>query len=167
VLFIKGRFIQDNFMLVQQTTSFLYQQNKASLLLKLDITKDFDFVSWPFFIEVMQHLGFGQLWRDLISGLLVTSSTQVLLNGCPGCHILHKRGLRQGDSLSPMFILVMDVLGSLFSKAEEEGLLQQLSCRRKLHRVSMYADDVALFLHPTPADMALTLDILKLFGDAS
>jgi hypothetical protein len=53
--FIKGRFIQDNFMLVQQTTRLLYQQNKACLLLKLDITKAFDSVSWPFLIEVMQQ----------------------------------------------------------------------------------------------------------------
>jgi hypothetical protein len=125
-------------------------------------------VSWPFLIEVMRHLGFGQIRRDLISGLLVTSSTQVLLNGFLGCHIIHRRGLRQRDPLSPMlFILVMYVLGFLFSKAEEEGLLQQLSCRNKLHCVSMYADDVALFLHPSTADMALSLDILKLFGDAS
>jgi hypothetical protein len=44
-----------------------------------------------------------------------------------------------------LFILVMDVLGLLFSRAEEAGLLQQLSTRCKLHRISMYADDVALF----------------------
>jgi hypothetical protein len=36
--FIKGRFIQDNFMLVQQTTQFLHQQKQARILLKLDIT---------------------------------------------------------------------------------------------------------------------------------
>jgi hypothetical protein len=54
----------------------------------------------------------------------------------------------------------------LFSKAEE-GLLQQLSSRKKLHRISMYADDVALFLHPKAADLSLTLDILQLFEDAS
>jgi hypothetical protein len=39
--FIKGRFIQDNFMLVQQTSRFLHQQNRACLLFKLDITKAF------------------------------------------------------------------------------------------------------------------------------
>lgn len=43
--FIKGRFIQDNFMLVQQTSRLLHQQKKASLLFKLDITKAFDLVS--------------------------------------------------------------------------------------------------------------------------
>jgi hypothetical protein len=57
--FIKGRFIQDNFMLVQQTSRFLHRQKKASLLLKLDITKAFDSVSWPFLIEVLTRLGFG------------------------------------------------------------------------------------------------------------
>jgi hypothetical protein len=61
-----------------------------------------------------------------------------------------EEGLDRGIPFSPMlFILVMDVLGYLFSKAEEAGLLQQLAARRKLHRVSIYADDVALFLHPT------------------
>jgi len=99
--FIKGRFIQDNFMLVQQTARLLHQQKQPRILLKLDISKAFDFVSWPFLLEVLQQLGFGQLWRDIISGLLSSSSTQVLLNGVPGDHIHHRRGLRQGDPLSP------------------------------------------------------------------
>jgi hypothetical protein len=43
--FINGRFIQDNFMLVQQTARFLQQQKQPRLLLKLDISKVFDSVS--------------------------------------------------------------------------------------------------------------------------
>ena len=39
--FIKGRFIQDNFMLVQQTARLLHQQGQPRVLLKLDITKAF------------------------------------------------------------------------------------------------------------------------------
>ena len=166
--FIKGRFIQDNFMLVQQTARFLHQQKQPRILLKLDISKAFDSVAWPFLLEVMEHLGFGQIWRDIISGLLCSSSTQVLLNGIPGERITHRRGLRQGDPLSPMlFILVMDVLGHMISKAAELGLLQPLSRRALQHRISMYADDVVLFLHPNAADIAVTMDILHLFGTAS
>ena len=66
-----------------------------------------------------------------------------------------------------LFILVMDVLGVLFSRAEEAGLLQQLYLGKNLHKISIYADDVVLFLHPTQSDISITLDILELFGDAS
>jgi hypothetical protein len=166
--FIKGRFIQDNFMLVQQTARFLQQQKQPRILLKLDISKAFDSMTWPFMLEVMHHLGFGPIWRDIISDLICTSTTQVLLNGIPGTRIFHKQGLRQGDPLSPMlFILVMDVLGHMISKAAEEGMLQSLARRVLQDRISLYADDVVLFLRPEPTDIAITMDILHLFGVAS
>jgi hypothetical protein len=81
-------------MLVQQMARFLHQQKQPRILLKLDISKAFDSVSWPFLLEVMHHLGFGQIWRDIISGLLGSASTKVLVNGIPGDTILHRRGLR-------------------------------------------------------------------------
>lgn len=75
----------------------------------------------------LASVGFGVKWRNLVSNILATSSTQVLLNGSPGNVIMHRRGLRQGDPLSPMlFVLVMDVLSSLFNLAESRGLLQDL-----------------------------------------
>jgi hypothetical protein len=37
--FIKGHFIQDNFMLLQQTARFLHQQKQPRILLKLNISK--------------------------------------------------------------------------------------------------------------------------------
>jgi hypothetical protein len=123
-VFIKGHFIQYNFMLVQQTTRFLHQQKQPCLLLKLDISKAFDSVAWSFLLEVLHPMGFEPIWRNIISELLLSSTTQVLLNGTLGERITHRRGLRQGDPLSLMlFILVMDVLGHLFSKAAKEGML--------------------------------------------
>jgi hypothetical protein len=62
-----------------------------------------------------------------------------------------------------LFILTMDILGLLFARAEDAGLLQPLSPSQRLHRVSMYADDVALFLHPVADDILAALEILHLF----
>lgn len=142
-------------------------KNSPGSFLKLDITKAFDSVSWSFLLEVLDKLGFGSRWRDLLCGLLV-SSTQVLLNGTPGDFIQHRRGLSQGDPLSPtLFILVMDVLNWMVTRASEAGLLQPVSRRPIQHRISLYADDVALFLRPAADDITLTPNILQLFGDAS
>jgi len=94
--FVRGRKIHDNFVLVQQMVKSLHKE-EAHILLKLEISKAFDSVSWSFLLEVMCKVGFGQRWRDLICLILSTSSTQVLVNGVPGDTILHHRGLRQGN----------------------------------------------------------------------
>jgi hypothetical protein len=101
--FIKGRFIQDNFMLVQQTAKFLHSQKQPRILLKLDITKAFDSVSCCFLLEVLEKLGFKRVWREMISGLLTTSSTLVLLNGVPDEFIAHQQGLQQGTPSLPCY----------------------------------------------------------------
>lgn len=73
--FIRGRRIHDNFLLVQHTTRYLHRQKLARVLLKLDIQKAFDSVSWAFLIEVLTWLGFGAKWRMMICNLLSSSTT--------------------------------------------------------------------------------------------
>jgi hypothetical protein len=113
-------------------------------------------------------MGFRQIWRDIISGLLCSSTTQVLLNGTPGNKFFHRKGLRKGDPLSPiLFILVMDVLGHMFSKVVADDMLQPQARRVLPQRISLYADDVVMFIRHKESDIALTMDILHLFGIAS
>jgi hypothetical protein len=87
---------------------------------------------------VLERVGFGPEWRDVLSGLLMTSSTHILLNGMPGDFITHRRGLQQGDPLSPLlFVLVMDILNALIIRASDDGLLQPLSSRSIQHWISI------------------------------
>jgi hypothetical protein len=60
----------------------------------------------------------------------------------------------------------MIVANEMIGKAAEE-LLQPLARRALQHRVSLYADDVLFFLCPEANDIAITVDILHLFGEAS
>jgi hypothetical protein len=45
--------------------------------------------------------------------------------------------------------------------------LQPLSPRLLQHHISLFADDVVLFIHPVVEDINVTLDILQLFGEVS
>jgi hypothetical protein len=54
--FILGRCIHNNFISVQQTIKLLHCQKVPSLFLKLDISKAFDSMSWPFLLKVVNHL---------------------------------------------------------------------------------------------------------------
>jgi hypothetical protein len=82
--------------------------------------------------------------------------------------VLHYRGVRQGDHLSPMlFLLAMKPLHRLFKKAQQTGLLQHLSNGCEAFRVSLYADDAVVFIKPTPTDLQVTNCILSFFLQAS
>jgi len=66
-----------------------------------------------------------------------------------------------------LFILVMDVLNSLFAKAGELELLTPLVQCNPIQMISLYAHDVALFIRPTEPEINLTMEILAKSGEAS
>ena len=166
--FIPGRSLHDNFMLVRQSARLLHQLGEPRVLLKLDLAKAFDSVSWPFLFEVLGRYGFSERFLGWLAILLSSASTKVLLNGAPGPPIWHRRGLRQGDPLSPqLFVLAVDALGRLFRRAMELNILRPLHPRRVIPVISLYADDVILFCHPSPEDTLAVKEILQLFGRAS
>nr|XP_040249685.1 uncharacterized protein LOC120967149 [Aegilops tauschii subsp. strangulata] len=166
--FIAGRCVHDNFLLVQQTARQLHNLKLPRLLLKLDIAKAFDTISWPFLLEVLRHLGFGRRWCEWICILVSTASSRILLNGNPGPLVDHAHGLRQGDPASPLlFAIVIDTLNSLLQYAVRSGLLQRLTPRHAASSISMFADDVVIFCHPTTQDLTAIRELLRVFGEAS
>jgi hypothetical protein len=155
-------------MYVQGVINELNKKKIPSMFIKLDISKAFDIVNWPYLLCIMSHLGIGYKWRCWISSLWCSASSLVLVNGIPSKRVLHCRGVRQGDPLSPMlFLLAMEPLHMLFKKAQDDLLLQKLGPQCDTFRVSLYADDVALFLNPDEKEMRVMECILKLFADAS
>jgi hypothetical protein len=90
--FISGRIIQDNFWTIQASAKPLHVRRRPCLLMKMDIARAFDSVSWPFLLEILRYMGFPHYWLNWVSVLLASASAKVLLNGCPGHRICHTRG---------------------------------------------------------------------------
>jgi hypothetical protein len=166
--FISGRNIQGNFLYVQNVAKHFHKTKTPTLLLKLDIAKAFDTISWTYIIDMMEARGFPLRWRNWISLLFRSASSRVLINGLPGRTIKHQRGLRKGDSLSPfLFDLALEPLHRLLEIATDAGVLSKLKGKQCTFRASFYADDVALFIKPTQQDINGLGEILSTFGRAT
>jgi mannosylglycoprotein endo-beta-mannosidase len=166
--FIKNRCIQENYLYVQNMARFFHRTKKPVVLLKLDLAKAFDSVSWSYLLDMLRARGFGDRWREWIAMLLASSSSQVLINGIPSHFVLHRRGLRQGDPLSPfLFILAMEPLHRILDLATSQGMLSKLPGRMPTIRASLYADDVAIFISPSRRDANFISMALHCFGEVS
>jgi hypothetical protein len=91
-IFIQKRCIHDSFIYAQEVVRRLHKRKIPALFMKLDISKSFGTVNWPYLLSIMTFLGFGQLWTNWIAMLWCTISPSVLLNGVPGRRILYCRG---------------------------------------------------------------------------
>lgn len=99
-VFIAGRSIVDNFLMVQQSIKTLHRRQVPAIMMKIDIAKAFDSVHWDFLLNLLKHRGFGRKWIARLALLLSSASSHVLINGSPGQKFWHACGLRLGDPMA-------------------------------------------------------------------
>lgn len=91
------------------------------MALKLDIGKAYDRIEWGFLEQMMRKLGFAEQWLQLIMMCVSTVSYSFKLNGEPVGYIHPKRGIHQGDPLSPfLFVICAEGLSALFDAWEQQ-----------------------------------------------
>jgi hypothetical protein len=101
-------------MLVQNVIRALHRKKSAAIFLKMDLTRAFDSVFWPFILEVLRARGFGEKWCAWIINILSTFNLKIIINGHATDRIWHHRGLRQGDHFPHvLFVIATDVLAAL------------------------------------------------------
>ncbi|GKD16835.1 putative RNA-directed DNA polymerase, eukaryota, reverse transcriptase zinc-binding domain protein [Tanacetum coccineum] len=107
--FIAGRQILDGPVILSEIIEWYKKRKKKLLIFKVDFEKAFDSISWNYLIHILDSFGFGNKWCSWIKACLNSSRASILINGSPTSEFSIKRGLRQGDPLSPfLFILVME-----------------------------------------------------------
>jgi retron-type reverse transcriptase len=157
--FIKGRSIQDCLAWAFQFLHICHRSKREIAILKLDFEKAFDMVEHSVILDMFRHKGISNTWVTWIIDILCSGTSQVLLNGVPGKSIKCKRGVRQGDPLSPLlFIMVPDLLQTIINISFQLNLLKHLLSGDfgQSYPIVSYVDDTLIIL-PAEAIQLFTL----------
>jgi hypothetical protein len=89
------------------------------VLLKIDFEKAYDKVKWSFLQQGLRMKGFDQKWSDWIKKFVEKGSVGIKVNNDIGNYFQTRKGLRQGDPLSPiLFNIIADMLAILIAHAK-------------------------------------------------
>lgn len=125
------------------------KQKKVGITLKLDFEKAYDKVDWNCLFDCLKYRGFNSTWCDWIKKVVTGGTICVKVNNQLGPYFVSKKGVRQGDPLSPiLFNFVADCLTRMVLMAQNNGLITGLADNLIPNGVAIlqYADDTILCL---------------------
>lgn len=169
--FIQGRQIKDCICLASEVINQLDKKTYGgNLAFKIDMAKAFDTLEWPYLLKVLHAFGFNNTFCNWIKVILESATLSISINGSQNGYFNCKRGVRQGDPLSPLlFCIAEDVLSRAITHLVEKGKVSLISSSRHHNFPShvLYADDVMVFCKGNIASVNALKDLFWTYATAS
>eukprot|EP00253_Pinus_taeda_P031502 PITA_31502 len=167
--YVEGRQIMDGIILTHEIIHSLKSSKQAGMLLKLDLSKAFDKLSWSYIENMLKAFGFCHSWIRWIMSLISSAHFSLLVNGLPSRPFKPSRGIRQGDPLSPfLFIIMAEGLGRHLKQALLSNQLKGISIHNSpASSHQQFVDDTMLYGYPSAQEASRLKSLLKDFSDAS
>ncbi|EOY02236.1 Uncharacterized protein TCM_011923 [Theobroma cacao] len=168
--FVNGRLISDNILLAQELVGKLDAKARGgNVVLKLDMAKAYDRLNWDFLYLMMKQFGFNDRWISMIKACISNCWFSLLINGSLVGYFKSERGLRQGDSISPLlFVLAADYLSrginQLFNR--HKSLLYLSGCFMPISHLA-FADDIVIFTNGCRPALQKILVFLQEYEEVS
>lgn len=133
------------------------------IALKLDMSKVYDKIEWPFLELVLRVLGFTSQWVSLIMSCVTMFNYKVFVNGRPEKTITPTKGLCQGNPISPfLFIMCTEELSYMLNRANQQKKIQGAYVKRGGTHINhfLFADDCILYSKAAKDDWDMIHEIL-------
>jgi hypothetical protein len=147
--FMPRSHILEGVVVLHETIHELHRKKLDWVLLKIDFKKAYDKVKWDFLQQALRMKGFDPKWCKRIQEFISRGSVGVRVNEDIGHYFQTRKGLHQGDPLSPiLFNIVANMLAIMINRAKEDGQVSGLIPHLVDGGVSIfqYADDTIIFL---------------------
>lgn len=134
-----------------------------TVIVSLDAASAFDTIEWPCMFAVLSKMGFGPEFLGWIRLLYHQPLARVMVNNRLSETFMLHRGTRQGCPLSPLlFALTLEPLAMW---VRNDPLVRGMKWAPGWEdRISLYADDVLLYLASPAASLHRVLHIFRIFG---
>lgn len=167
--FIKSRTIQDCLAWAFEFIHQCQQSRRPIVIIKIDFEKAFDSVEHNAILAMLKAKGFDDTWIHCTKEILSTSSSSVLLNGVPGKFFDCKRGVKQGDPISPLlFVLAADLLQSMTNRALSNGILSlPIPTHDLKFPIIQYADDTLIIMKACQKEIFNLKGILQSYSEST
>ena len=163
--FIKNRNSSDNLRRLFNLISISQQSKTKTVIASLDAEKAFDKVNWTFLFYTLQQFGFGESFIHWIKTLYTSPKATVTTNGITSSTFTLHRGTRQGCPLSPsLFALFIEPLAIAI---RQNNNIHGIIVKDVHHKISLYADDILLYLQSPQKSLQETLKIINCFSSIS
>ncbi len=161
--FIKSRFALDNVCRLLHIIEGASCISTPCAVLSVDAEKAFDRLEWHFLWQVLHHMGFGTHYISMIKVLYFNPIARILVGGTLSDSFTITRGTRQGCPLSPLlFALSLEPLAQVIRLTHDP-----INVYNTNHHLSLYADDLLLFVNDTTTQLPVILNTSAAFGDIS
>ena len=164
---VPGRKISSNLHVLRDILDYIDRTNEPGILLSLDQEKAFDRVNRVFLTKLLDRFGFGPSFIQWISTLYNGANMRIIVNGWLTDAVPLDRGVRQGDSLSPLlYILCVEALACSVKQCPEiEGFLLP-GAKGTRYKVGQYADDTTSFVKSIRS-LERLFDVIHLYEQGS
>ncbi len=144
---VPGRSIASNIVTLRDTLDYIDHTDESGILISLDQEKAFDRVDRDFLMALLGRFGFGPDFCRWIKTFYYNAHMQIILNGWLTNCIPLSRGVRQGDSLSPLlYVLCVEVLACAVRNCRQVRGFLLPGAGGKQFKVRQYADDTTSFI---------------------